>query len=254
MSKRRPAALTKEQQDLVTAALPRMRRLARRIARRWSSVPLQAILDAGHLALVLAALAYDRVKNDCFDAYWLVGVRGAMLDAAKAEAREATRFVSSAAGLRGANAASEALRDETSVFHGSDEDDEQHILQSCALVALGYAAGVAGPALALEGEEALVARQDRARELDQLHTVLALLPERDRKLAQMRFVEGRPVLEVAELLGVSKATVERCCARMVARLSAILDARGIGRPPKAPQQPQRVEAGDAREAPPPAPR
>jgi RNA polymerase sigma factor (sigma-70 family) len=62
---------------------------------------------------------------------------------------------------------------------------------------------------------------DQTQRLD-LQRMLAALPRRQRRVAVLRYLEDRPVREVAELLGCSTGTVKRHAARAAATLRTAL--------------------------------
>jgi RNA polymerase sigma factor (sigma-70 family) len=64
--------------------------------------------------------------------------------------------------------------------------------------------------------------EDRSQRID-LQRLLAALPRRQRQVAVLRYLEDRPVREVADLLGCSTGTVKRHAARAAAALRQALD-------------------------------
>lgn len=72
--------MTPEQEALVVRSMPSVQRLARFMVRRLPpSVDVYDLISAGYLALVTAALRYNRARAS-FGGYALVRARGAMLD------------------------------------------------------------------------------------------------------------------------------------------------------------------------------
>ncbi len=77
--------LSREQQQLVLRVAPRVTQLARAMRSQVGILPLEEYESAGNEALVKAALRYDPTTGVPFQGYAYLRIRGAMIDAVRAE-------------------------------------------------------------------------------------------------------------------------------------------------------------------------
>jgi RNA polymerase sigma factor for flagellar operon FliA len=80
-----PRRLTPEQQRWVEQVTPRVLEIARAVRHRIGTLSLDDYLSAGNEALVRAALRYDPTTGVPFQAFAYLRVRGAMIDAVRAQ-------------------------------------------------------------------------------------------------------------------------------------------------------------------------
>ena len=80
-----PARLTAEQRRWVEGMAPRVAEIARAVRSQIGGLPVDEYASAGNEALVRAALRYDPATGVPFSAFAYLRVRGAMLDAARAQ-------------------------------------------------------------------------------------------------------------------------------------------------------------------------
>ncbi|HEY8072616.1 MAG TPA: sigma-70 family RNA polymerase sigma factor [Labilithrix sp.] len=77
-----------------------------------------------------------------------------------------------------------------------------------------------------EDTESPLDRFEAAVDKERLHEALEALPERERKIIQMRYFEGVPSKAIASAFGLSEARISQLHARATARLRAILEDSG----------------------------
>jgi RNA polymerase sigma factor for flagellar operon FliA len=80
------------------------------------------------------------------------------------------------------------------------------------------------------GPELTLLHSHAARTLKALKTAVLTLPDAERRLIAMRFIERRSVAEIARALGVEQKALYRMFDRVMARLRAELERQGIAGP------------------------
>jgi RNA polymerase sigma factor FliA len=200
-------------------------RVARGLRRRYPDADEDDLRSAGLEALAEAARTYDPSKNDSFACYSWAHVYGAMADELRATA--SWQGSTAAAARRLGIDLARHLRDESDPFSGASSDLEERLGQAGDEVAAAVVLGLAGGALVQLGEEGLVQREDYRQATAALRRELALLPERDRRLVELRYERCLGLQEVADVVGVAKSTAGRRCAAVLERLRKALTREGI---------------------------
>lgn len=224
---RRPARppLTEAQRSLVEATVWLVGRVARGLQRRHPDADGDELRSAGLEALAEAARTYDPSKNDNFAGYAWAHVYGAMADELRAAA--SWRNEAAAAARRLGIELARSLRDESDPFADGASDLEQRLGDASdevvAAVVFGRFGGVPGRL----GEEGLVEREDYRRARAALERELSSLPERDRRLVELRYQHRLGLRDVAAAMGIAKSTAGRRCVAVLARLRQALARRGI---------------------------
>ncbi|MCM1532396.1 MAG: sigma-70 family RNA polymerase sigma factor [Ruminococcus flavefaciens] len=67
-------------------------------------------------------------------------------------------------------------------------------------------------------ETALIADEEHAEELSNLHAAIAQLSDRDRQIVQLYYFESKTQQEIASILGVSQQAVQKRLDRILERL------------------------------------
>ncbi|XXT16367.1 sigma-70 family RNA polymerase sigma factor [Sorangium sp. So ce429] len=217
--------LTEAQRSLVEATLWLAARVARGLRRRHPDADEDELRSAGLEALAEAARTYDPSKNDSFACYSWAHVYGAMADELRAAASWQNAAVAAARQL-GIDLA-QRLRDESDPFADASSHLEQRLGQASDEVAAAVVFGLDSGALSRLGEEGLVQREDYRRASAALKRELALLPERDQRLVELRYQHRLGLEEVAAAMGFTKSTAGRRCSAVLERLRKALTRQGI---------------------------
>jgi RNA polymerase sigma factor (sigma-70 family) len=216
-----PMTLTPEQQALLRASTV-VPRLARRMAKRTTTLKYEDLLSIGHESEVRAVMRYDASRSIPFEAFSFSCVRldmkRAIIDEAKRQRRERT-------GLLGpAYEHLESARDPGDLFVDSRDDSRNHLAQllsgMLALVSL-CSVGEASHAIS---ESELEAHMDFERRRALVRDHISTLGDKGRLLS-MRYLEGLEWDVIAERLGVSLATAGRLHVAAVELLAARVLAR-----------------------------
>lgn len=71
-------------------------------------------------------------------------------------------------------------------------------------------------------ESALIENEEHAEELSKLHAAIEQLSERDRRIIQLYYFEGKTQQEIAAILGIAKSTMSELLPRILLRLKKFL--------------------------------
>jgi RNA polymerase sigma factor FliA len=224
-------AVAVDEDALVRAHLPLVQYgVAEVVGRVPRHVSRDDLVSAAMFGLAQAARTWDPDRGIAFDKFAMIRIRGALLD--ELRSRDwASRGVRSAA--RTMEAATERLLArngrtptlaETACEMGVDVERVQQIVDDVhrgtvlnyeALVSDGHIADVL-PDAAPTPLEQLLSRERRAYLLD----AIVALPERLRHVVVSYFFEERPMLEIAEELGVSESRISQMRGEALALLHA----------------------------------
>ncbi|EYF06178.1 sigma-70 family RNA polymerase sigma factor [Chondromyces apiculatus] len=216
--------LTRAQQALVEAALPRVRKMARVFCFRHPAANEEELFAAGAAAAVGAALRYEPTREVRFDVFCWSHVLGAMQELF-AETRPASRLALAVAQRAGLSI-STSLTAASDPFGNAEEEPGARVAEACAEVALAMVAGLTSAASSSVEEQA-IAREERARAFGALRREFAALSAEERLILELRFVQGRPVREVAAALGTSRPTAGRRCRDLMDKLRRRLEQQGV---------------------------
>jgi RNA polymerase sigma factor FliA len=229
-------ATTVDEESLVRDHLPLVQYgVAEVLGRVPRHVSRDDLVSAAMYGLAQAARSWDPSRGIAFDKFAMIRIRGALLD--ELRSRDwASRGVRSAA--RSMEAATERLiarngrtpsTAETAAEMGCDVGRVQQIVDDVhrgtvlnyeALVSDGHIADVL-PDDAPNPLEQLLGRERRAYLMD----AIVALPERLRHVVVSYFFEERPMLEIAEELGVSESRISQMRGEALALLHAGMTAQ-----------------------------
>lgn len=206
-----------------------------------AGVPAQVdhadLISAGMRGLLEAVDRFDPGRGWAFSTYALTRIRGAIVDELRA-----MDWVP-----RSVRARMRTLTEAQAALHArlgrypSDEELAEHTGMSATEIARVWADGAAGQVLALDdllaGDEesggSEVADVTVVDPLDALHqeqtrmrveAAMTGLPERDRLVLTLYYLEGLTLTQIAEVLGVTQARVSQLHARALARLRDHLES------------------------------
>lgn len=209
-----------------------VRRVAERMARRLPrGVDVRDLVSAGTLGLLDALEKYDPARCDRFSAYAEIRIRGAILDELRAmdwlprSVREkGSRLQGAKSALR--HALGRAPEDaEVAAYLGVTPDAHaamQREVKTAQVVSAEEVSRQGVAALARE-EQALPDKELFARELrERLATVIRRLPERERQVLSLYYVEDLKLKEIGEIFGVTESRICQIHAQAVRRLRKML--------------------------------
>lgn len=222
--------LTPEQQRLVaeSSIVPQ---IARKVRARFRELELDELVSIGQLALVRLAARYDADRGVAFDGFAWQHVHFQMIKACHAARRH--RIIGWEPATRAVHAAVEGLRDEGDVLADTDEDQRRQVQELGDSVAAAAFCGFAASAMAQSPEDGIAARELYARAIAVLEDALREMPERERRLIELRYFEGRQFDEIATELGAGQSTVRRHHQEALVMLGRRLQRRGVSEPPPA---------------------
>lgn len=202
---------------LVTANLPLVGyHVSELLGRVPSYVSRDDLASAGSLALVLAAQAYDADTGVPFARYAALRIRGALLDELRSMdwvsrgARQRARRVSTTADELTSKLGRTPSREELATAMGTGvaeidaaRGDADRRILSIEAFDSAIADTVSEPSIGPE-ENVLVTEK-----MQHLHAAVKALPERLRYVVEQLFFHERPVVELAEELGVTQSRISQ---------------------------------------------
>lgn len=223
---------------LIETHLPQVRFIAERLAAKLPpSIDKDDLIGAGLLGLLDAVDRYDPSRGVLFKTYAELRVRGAMLDSlrdldwaprsVRARAREVEAVCREIEQEQGRAAEEEEVAAALGIslpdFHallgelngltvtGLDTDDENEL-------------GVSHRQIPDDAARTPLALYERAEVCDRLTAVIDRLPERDRQVIALYYVEELTMKEIGRLLDVTESRVSQIHTQAVIRLRAALPA------------------------------
>jgi RNA polymerase sigma factor (sigma-70 family) len=220
--------LDAEQQRLVSqsAIVPQ---IARKVRARYRELDLDELVAIGQLALVRLAARFDASRGVAFDGYAWQHVHFQMIKACHAARRH--RLIGWEPATRAVHAVVAELRDEGDVLADTDEDQLRQVQEIGDSAAAAAFCGFAASAMSQSPEEGIAARELHARAIEVLRDALRDMPERERRLIELRYFEGRQFDEIAADLGAGASTVRRHHQEALVMLGRRLQRRGVVEPP-----------------------
>ena len=216
----RGAHKANDHDSLVRSGLPLVQHVVSEIvARVPRSVPRDDLVSAGMLGLTQAARGWDSSRGVSFEGYARIRINGAVLDelrdrdwasrSVRAEARrvqEATEELTATLGRApSSREIAEHLGVRVDVIDRLSDDLARATVLSYEEVCADPHSPGAGTSVDDCPAEALVARERRSV----LGDAVASLPARLRKVVIDYFFEERPMLEIAEELGVTESRISQ---------------------------------------------
>lgn len=216
-----PAAtpIDRDREELIRSHIPLVGHLVRELLHRLPAhVNRDDLTSAGLAALVSAARAYDPERGIPFARFATTRIRGGLLDelrgldwasrSVRHRARRAENARQELTGVLGRNPEPAELAAYLGVGVDELEAVEEDVQRAVVLSLQGFTAGAA--------EEMVVERAAGPEELllhreliGYLHDAIDALPERLQLVVRQYFLQGRPMAEIAEELGVTGSRVSQ---------------------------------------------
>jgi len=209
-------ALVEQHMDVVDKVAAKFRGAARKHG-------VDDVRSAARMGLCEAATTFDPTKGVPFPAFAWTRVIGAVMNFSQREdkSREVIRKC-----LQAGDEYAEMQEDQGQI-EDTDGDSRQRLRDAMSGMFTALAVGFFSAAGQLAGESQWV-RSRAYREAEAtLREIVGSLPERDRRIVEMRYFEDRRLEEIAETLDVSYISARRYHHAALQRLGARLAARGV---------------------------
>lgn len=225
--------LSEAQRKRVQAALPRVQRLARKMARTMPHVSTDELVSAGSEGLVQAAMRYDPACGVPFAPFSHYRIRGAMIDAARRAAPSVRRRSRAVRALEATQSLLERAQAKQPAAATADTRTLQERVAAAANLVAEATTAVMLSRVAPADPDSVAADTDDTAEaclLDAelsatLRSEIEALPEAPRQLYQAIYVEGVSMHTFARRSGLSVSTVSRHHAKLLAHVRERLAAR-----------------------------
>ena len=203
--------------------LPLVRRIARKISRRLPpSVCYDDLEGAGNLGLVEASMRYDPALNDNFEAYAERRIRGAILDeiramdwaprAVRRRAQSLRRAEDQLTATLGRPPEQVELADvmhlNTAALHKMQQELRQVLLMDHDVLDHSSPSTLPAPSSRLLHDE----------RIGQIVSAIDGLPERERQVVAMYYLEELKLREIGQLMGVTESRICQMHTRALKRL------------------------------------
>ena len=222
--------------ELVMAHVDLVKSMASRLRRRLpSQVDVSELVSVGVLGLIDAASRYQPALGVPFDAFARRRIHGAMLDALRGldwvprSVRRLQRQAEDVTGRLRQTLGREPESEEIADGLGISLEDYGRMLDELRTieVAVGRPADDGSGAVALidlaidpdAGQHIRLERQEMRRRLAQ---ALTELPERERQVLSLSYVEGLTLAEIGRVFGVGESRISQIRTQAVLRLRSIL--------------------------------
>ncbi len=197
--------------------------VAKQLRRELGSVQLDDLRSAGHEALLQAARSFDPSLGVPFRRWVNLRVRGAMIDAVRAQTEVPRRVYQRLRAIEAGDRMSEAAAEEEVQKPTASELEADARLHSyLAGIATAMAMGLlAQPVSGPDGHDVLGAGdapdEQVAREqmFAQVREAIASQPEAERRVLTRHYFDGIKFEDVAKELGLSKSWASRLHARAI---------------------------------------
>jgi RNA polymerase sigma factor FliA len=230
--------LVASQRERITAGVPFVESLARRVASSMPhSIELGDLVQDGMLGLIDAAYRYDEARGIKFETFAERRVRGAMIDALRRDAwprgvrRQRRELEAAREELRRELGAEPSLADLAKRV-GSDEARlgrtiiRINTIESTSPLSAGENIdGATLPAALIPSEPPSPDRAYEDREVrDRIRAAIALLPPRERKVIGLYYYGEATMKQIGAEIGVNESRVSQLHARAIQRLRKALGA------------------------------
>ncbi|HEY1954892.1 MAG TPA: sigma-70 family RNA polymerase sigma factor [Polyangiaceae bacterium] len=220
----------------VHEGMPIVDLLAHQVKRQLGGGEIDDLRSAGHEGLLQAARSFDPSLGVPFRRWANLRVRGAMIDAMRAQGgvprRVYTRMRAIEAGDRMSEAAAEEDAQKPTTTEAQADDRLSGYL---AGLATAMAVGLIAEATTADGEDlrdtTLTAEEQLGEHqiLTHVREALAALPESERHLVTRHYFDGLTFDEAAKELGLSKSWASRLHARAIEGLTRELKRQRVQR-------------------------
>lgn len=212
---------------LIRAHLPMVRRVAIHLkARLPPFMELDELVQVGVIGLIEAARAYDPGRGFEFEHFALSRIRGAILDEVRrlsALPRSAVAFIrqeDEARHVLGSELGRTPTQAELAAFMGKDVDDYQREREQARRFETCSMELVSEEVMSLPGAAAMQPEVivEEAQFMEALVAEIDCLPERERLIMSLYYVEELNLKEIGAVLGVTESRVSQILTAVVRKL------------------------------------
>jgi RNA polymerase sigma factor for flagellar operon FliA len=230
--------LAARQRDRISAGLPFVESLARRVAASMPhSIELNDLVQDGMLGLIDAACRFDEARGIKFETFAERRVRGAMIDALRKDAwprgvRRQRRELEAAREELRRELGSEPTLADLAARVGSDETRLGRTILRISTIESTSPLSAGDHPVATSLPPALVPSEPTApdkafeeREVrDRIRAAIASLPARERKVIGLYYYNEATMKQIGTAIGVNESRVSQLHARAIQRLRTALGA------------------------------
>jgi RNA polymerase sigma factor for flagellar operon FliA len=217
-----------EQEELIRAHIPLVGHIVRdMLSRVPNHVHRDDLTSGGLAALVTAARGFDPQRGIPFHRFATTRIRGALLDelrsldwasrSVRSRARRADTAREQLMNTLGRTPTAEELAAALGTTTGEISNTTNDVQRAVVLSLQGFATGAAEDLVterAAGPEDTLLRRE----QIGYLHHAVEALPERLRKVVTEYYLDERPMMEIAEELGVTESRVSQLRSEALALL------------------------------------
>ncbi len=231
-TKRRPSQAPQKADDYVDL----VKRVAYNMARRLPArVDVRDLIGAGTIGLLDAMNKYDPTQNDNFEAYAEIRIRGAILDelrgldwvprSVRQKSHKIERATRELEGELGRHPTDEEMAGHLKVKLGEYFNllNDVRSITVLSLDDLLGGAGAPSATAALEvPEDSAVEQLCRRATASAVAAAIEQLPERERLVLSLYYLEGLKLKDIGEILGVTESRVCQIHGHAINRLKGML--------------------------------
>ncbi len=220
----------------VKEGLDLVEHLARQLRRQLGPyAPHDELVSQGRETLLIAARSFDPSRGVPFRRWANLRVRGAMIDAIRAQGTLPKRVYAQLRAMKAADRVHEAADEEDSANRPQTEDAadariSERLASAAAAMALGFVTYKPSEDLDAVPESAADPEQaaGHAEIMEAIRAAIAERPEAERKLLQRHYFDDAQFDEVAQELGLSKSWASRLHARAIEGVARALKRARVG--------------------------
>ncbi len=198
------------------------------------------LVSYGLIGLIDAVERFDATPGWKFQTYAVARIKGAILDKlrqldrlprqVRSRARHLGEVRSDLEHRLGRHASRDELAEAAGIAVGAVEAVEMHVATAPVSLEAGEEHGT-DPGYEDERFEEVLETLDGELALRRLRSALVELPERERAVVTLYYLEGLRLVEIGEILGVTESRVSQLRSRAVSRLRMLLDVSPPGATP-----------------------
>ena len=225
----RQVAARNQWHELIVSHLPMVRHiLGKLVAQLPAGVDVENLESAGTLGLVEAANKFDPERGIKFETYAYTRVRGAILDELRRNCPLPQHMLERVARVRKAYEALPpgATAEELATAAGLSDDELADCLAAMRLTRMtSWEAGDQPDARVADRADTPDALAERAEQKELLADAIEALPERERLVVTLYYMEDLRLKEIGAVLGLSESRVSRVLNAALFRLGEHIRAR-----------------------------
>lgn len=219
--------------ERVRTSLDLVNIVARQMRRQFGPhVHVDELSSHGHEALVLAARSFDPEKGLPFRRWANLRIRGAMLDAVRAQGNLPRRVYRAVRAMQAAEELAHAYAEEPPppTPEAADAKIDEQLDASAFAMALGFLTMRRGDVVDRVADERPRPEDEvaQAELVTRIRAAIEERPEQERQLVQRHYFDEVTLDEAAKELGLSKSWASRLHARAIEGIAKAMKRGGVG--------------------------